>query len=365
MGKIGKWQSFVIYSLFMFGGIFTIGGSNEAGRDSWLAFLLGGLIAVPLYLVYLKIASEDNSIGKKAFGEKIGSAVGILYIVFAIYSAVTTQSIFTLFLTDMSLVNTPKFAVGALIAITVIYMCSKGVSTIARVCEMVFPFVFTLVFLSTAAAIPQMDIGHMLPVAYSGGMSIVNGVYTSLFLPFLEGFFAIFVITKYSSHSPKKSVILSTIMTTIMICVVFIKNIGVVGWPMAAMMYFPSYTVASILTMGSFFQRIEVFVSISFMVCQIVKIAVLIVFATDTIKEVFPRAKKETVNMSLGLAVFVISLVQFKGITQAFESLQSYRYYNTIPLLVLPFVILIAQKVKAKRKLKNKSNEKNIGEIST
>ena len=51
-----------LLTLSMLGGVSFIGGANEAGRDTWLALLLGGMAFCPLLLCYLKMLEGQDSI---------------------------------------------------------------------------------------------------------------------------------------------------------------------------------------------------------------------------------------------------------------------------------------------------------------
>ena len=60
--KITQHQLFCLLCLFFLGGISYIGGSNEAGRDSWLSFLLGALLFLPVLLCTLALVRGESTV---------------------------------------------------------------------------------------------------------------------------------------------------------------------------------------------------------------------------------------------------------------------------------------------------------------
>ena len=91
--KLNNRQAFILYTLFVLGSVSTIGGTNEAGRDYWLSFLIGGMAGLGFNMIYLSIGQKRDRISR------LFKAVSS---VTAIFTAAISLSLFTMFISQMS-----------------------------------------------------------------------------------------------------------------------------------------------------------------------------------------------------------------------------------------------------------------------
>ena len=355
MNHIGTWQCFVVYCVFLFGNIATIGGTNEAGRDAYIAFFVAGLIALPLYKVFFWVmySNSENLSKVKRFLTK---AITLFAGVTGLHIAAISLSTFVSFLSENALLVTPNLFVNIFVTLTVLVLCRNGITSLARLCELIFWVVIFLITASNFSALKQIDPTNILPFFRNGMSTVINGVFTSVFIPFAEGLFAMFVICSSAQEkSAKKGIYLSTIFITIMLTFTFFKNVAVLGYPLIGLLYFPTYTVSSLITLGSFLQRMEVLIAIAFIFCQLVKVAIIIMFSHKCFCMVFGKKEQETPMTIPVLIVFNLSAILFSGITEAFLWLPLYRYYLIPSTILAPLLLkLVLTKMKSRKKLAHK-----------
>ena len=89
----------------------------------------------------------------------------------------------------------------------------------------------------------------------------------------------------------------------------------------------------------------EVLISIVFMICKLIKICMLIIFAQEAFKE---APQKEMHALPLVAIVFNLSIVLFGGIVDAFSWLLVYKYFLIFPIFILPLVLFIVSKRRKK-----------------
>ena len=339
--KIGTYQSFALYTIYIFGSIATIGGQNEAGKDAYLAFLAGGLASLPIYKLYM-----SNTL-KNGCGAKYEKALMLILGIFSIFVASVSQAVLILFISQMNLVLTPHIIIAAFIAASVMYIGIKGVTVLARCAEILFPLTAAMMIFAALSSVHQADFTLLLPIFQKGILNFLNGAFTSFMFPFAEGFFAVFMINRCTEGKKgQNGVRASVIFCSVFLAVFFANNMAVLGVPFASQLYFPSYAVVSLVTLSSFFQRLEIFMAVVFMVCQLFKICMLTIFAREAVEEV--RGHKMAFFPIVAI-VFNVSLLMFKGITAAFEFLLVYRYIMTVGVLVCPVLLFLARKAKRDR----------------
>lgn len=344
--KIGAWQSFVIYVLFILGSVSTVGGTSEAGRDSYLAFLIGGALAVVLNMLYIKLAYCEKP--KYGFMSRLEKVIMTVIALFSIHIGAISLALFTMFISQMTLVITPDIIIAVFIAITAYIMCRGGISVLARTAEMVFPVVIAFITVASMASMGQADFNNLLPFMKNGVTPLINGTFSALLFYFAEGFICVYTLCISSdSHDAKKGILWGTVFVTLFAAAIFIRNLVVLGYPFVGSLYFPSYTVASIITLSNFFQRMEVLISVVFILCKLIKLAVIMEFA----KRTFSGITRRDISYGAVAAVMLnLSLILFKGIVDAFIWLQIYRYYLMIPCIVAPLALALTSIKKRKTK---------------
>ncbi|MBR5265513.1 MAG: hypothetical protein IKV63_02750, partial [Clostridia bacterium] len=138
--KLNKRQAFILYTLFILGSVSTIGGTNEAGRDYWLSFLIGGIIGLGFNQIYTRIGQ------KMVKTSRLFRAVSAIT---ATFTAAISLSLFTTFISQMTLVATPDVIIASFIALTVYMMCRGGLSVLTRLGELIFPVVIILITIAS------------------------------------------------------------------------------------------------------------------------------------------------------------------------------------------------------------------------
>ena len=317
----------MLYTLFILGSVSTIGGTNEAGRDYWLSFLIGGIIGLGFNQIYTRIGQ------KMVKTSRLFRAVSAIT---ATFTAAISLSLFTTFISQMTLVATPDVIIASFIALTVYMMCRGGLSVLTRLGELIFPVVIILITIASLGSLEQADFTALLPILQNGIAPLLNGTFTSFAFYFAEGFTAVMLLSQMEENGNRKSgIIWGTIFVTAFVTMIFIRNLAVLGYPFVGSLYFPSYTVASIITLGKFFQRMEVLISIVFILCKLMKICILEEYVKMTAESLTGKAIGYGI---VTLVIFNLSQMLFSGIADAFIWLETYRYYLILPCIILPLI---------------------------
>ncbi len=259
--KLTQHQLFCLLCLFFFGGISYIGGANEAGRDSWLSFLIAGVLIIPLLFCFLGLVKGEQDVEAvfcRAAGKWGGRFLCLLYGVLAIYVSAVAISIFVYFISETALIRTPRVVLALLMALTIAFLLRCKLPALGRFGEMTFPIVAAFVLISILATLPQCNFRDLLPVARHIG-KLLNGTWTSLLLHYGECFFPILALcTGIRDHKERKRGALGAVaFAAVTLCSVFIKNLCSLDLYAVTSYYFPSFAVASSISLGPFFPRFQ------------------------------------------------------------------------------------------------------------
>lgn len=223
---------------------------RKSGNEVLISMLVGTLIGLIPVLMYLKINSclpklnifEKN---KQLFGKIFGNIINILLILmYMVFLAMSLRAV-VIFVTSKYLQNTNYFLVGALVLITSLIICYKGLSTIARVSQMSFIAVIILVVIIELFLIKYVEIGNILPIftGYNFIKDILDGaIYHASTCSMLT--MLLLTIKKDKINKPEKynrTIIIFYLIGSLSLTLVMFFVVSCFGYEMATLFRYPEY----------------------------------------------------------------------------------------------------------------------------
>lgn len=358
--KITGHQLFALLCLFFLGGISYISGATEGGRDSWLCFLIGGLLFVPLLFCCLELTKGESSIPgvfRRVGGKWVGGFLCLTYGLLAIYVAAVAMSVFIYFISETALLATPRVILALIMGVTIAFMLRGGLPALGRFGEMVLPLIGFFLLVSILVTLPQSDFRALLPIARNG-KSIFLGSWTALLLPFGECFFPVLALcTGIRDHKERvRGSLGALVFAAVTLCLIFIKNLAALDYHAVTSYYFPSFAVASMVSLGTFFQRFEILVAVNFLFCQLCKAGLCLLFAQKALAP-FTRTSPRLLAVPLSLTAANIALLLFRSQMELFTWLGLYKYFLTPFLVFGPPLLLLGRKLRTRRLRKTPGRE--------
>lgn len=356
--KLSRHEFFSILSLFFLGGVSTVGGANESGKSTWISLVIGAGVGAVLVCVYLKaVRGNDTIFGifKGAFGSKIGIAASVICGTTALYCAMISVAIFLHFTSELSFLNTPKLIFAAVLAFTLFYILRGGIASFGRFSAMLLPVMVFFIAISVGVAVNICDFSEIV-VAVQSTRELFEGSFSAAIVPYAESFFAISAlgICVKSGKERAQASFGALILGAAAIVIIFLKNMSALGFEALGAFYFPSYNVSSMVSLGSFFQRFEIFTAMNFLIGTVCKAAVFLFFAAKIIEPIFGKIKAEKrrektkicADAALCIIACVVGGAGFGSIMQLFTHLQYYKYILTVPVVIIPILIVILRRLK-------------------
>lgn len=135
--KISIRQLFVMVIIFELGSSLLITPGSMAGRDAWIAVLLGCAAGLFLYYLYQGIyqcypESSPKEYMDDMLGTKLSWLFSFLYILYFAYIAARVLRDFGEMLLTFAYHDTPILIVNALLMIVCIYAVRKGIEVLAH-----------------------------------------------------------------------------------------------------------------------------------------------------------------------------------------------------------------------------------------
>ncbi len=345
-----------IITMFMLGTNLILCGNGLAKQDSWIAMLLSVCMAVPMFFVFARImklypGKDLYDIVILLFGKFVGKTIVVLYTLFSLYLGALVFRSFTDFIKTVATPQTPSIPIVILIGLLTVYAVKSGLETFGKCALFLLCFMITLVLIITVLVAKDMDFSNLLPIGRQGVKIIATSAFESFSFPFAESVLFLCIASCLPSEaSPYKAYYTALLITGLLLTITTLRNISVFGYPILTDLYYPSYAIMQIVSVGDFITRIEGTVSSVFIVAGFVKISVCLFAYTKGLTKLFNFDNYRQMVFPAFLTMIAFSRLTFRTAMAFYEDNSVYPYYSLPFLVVLPIVILIAAEIKHRKK---------------
>ncbi|MWC28692.1 GerAB/ArcD/ProY family transporter [Paenibacillus sp. MMS18-CY102] len=264
--RISRLHFFMLIGMYLLGGTIALGTGVGAGKDVWLAILLGLVPGLLLYAIYAKLYflypdKPLTSYLPLVLGNPIGKTVAFLYSVHFIYQATRNIRGCGNLLVISVYDQTPLFAMLTLMALALIYLLYYGIETISRSCTIFLSGIVGLGFMASIFLLASgvVDMNRLLPVMENGWKPVLSSVPSTFFLPF-EEMIVITMLFPYVAPKGRKSVLTGmwTMVTTgFVLAYTMALNVAVLGSDLFMRSVFPLLSTTSQINIGDFIQKVD------------------------------------------------------------------------------------------------------------
>jgi spore germination protein KB len=271
------------------------------------------------------------------------------------------------FIITVALPETPMIVPIIIFGLLCIWGAKAGIETIAKCAEYFIIFVTALITTSSLLVIPNLDTDNILPIMGNGFGKAMAGVLSSLTFPFGETvIFMTFFSALQHKKSPYKVYIPALLLGGAVVVFIALRNIMVLGPLTIKAVYFPSYSAISRVNIGDFLQRIEIAVTIIFILSGFIKIALCLLAATRGLARVLGFDDYRILVMPVGLLMVNLAYTIYKDIGEMFDwAFKVWPYYAFPFQVILPLLIWVFIELKQKAKNKQKQTETAVEDSSS
>lgn len=367
--RIDRVQFFILLILFEMGTSLVTTFSISAGKDAWLAILFGSLLGCLFFLMYYQLYQwfpEDSFTGyvKKILGKKLGTAVGYIYAIAALYISSRVLRVFGEVLLSSTYPETPLVIVHALMILVVIYAVNKGIETIARTAELTIVIVFILAIFGFVLIVLSgvMDIDRILPILENGFVPVLKTVVTeTMNVPFGE--VMIFtIIFPYLNNNRRMRIIGvgAMLLSGIMIAGTMLINILTLGFHVVEDSGFPLLATIKMISVADFLERLDVLFLFVLFIDVFSKLVLFFYFGLIGLTELFGLESHKQISYPIGMIVLFCSLTIATNYSEyAYQSINISARYFSFPLqVIIPLILLTIAFFKKRKQAGGKSPEK-------
>ncbi|MGI6558721.1 MAG: GerAB/ArcD/ProY family transporter [Limnochordia bacterium] len=285
-------------------------------QNIWLVGLLGMMVAIPLVLliVALGLAFPDKTIvqySQVLLGKFPGKIVGLLLVWYWFHIAVTSAAALGESLTSAIMVETPDVVLIGIIAYLGASAARNGVEVMARVAENALGIIVFFVLVTTILPFDVMKSSHLLPVLAGGWGSLVPSMMSAV--SFFMEFTVVGMLIPYVSK-PKQTVRYSVYaILTAGILLVFLGLTAVMVFgPSVKSLSMPVFSLARMISIGRFFERIEFIPMGAWIMCTSIKLSLFVWASSLGLAQVLGLSQGQVLIYPMGALVVAASIVFYE-----------------------------------------------------
>jgi len=358
-------QAITIMAMFMVGTALIHIVQSKADQDFWVAYIFVIIITLFVFYVYGRIISlfpQTNllDIFKYLFGKIAGSIIYASYVFYAFTLGSIIPRHFTEYIQTTSLPETPQYAYAICIILISIYFVKNGIETLGRWSMFSLPIIIFIFMFTIILSMHLFNINNLKPVFHSDFSLIAENTLNAFSLPFGES--VLFLLLLDSLQNGKKSVkvfYISMAIAVAMFLIALFRNILVLGIANTKLLASPSLSAVSIIQITSFIERIEVIITIIFLICGMAKVTVCLLGACKGCAKLFKMDTDRLLAAPIGLFMLMCSLNFFENSMHLLEWFNAYRIFFIPQQIIFPLIAWITAEFKVKRqKVKTRQDKK-------
>lgn len=349
--KIGTWESISVLGILTMTPLLLGLPTNLSERLGTGAVLNSIYVSIIFFILFFIIMSMLNKFKGKDIldiSEELGGRIlkyitGIIYLVYFSAALVTVTNKFSEELKNIIYVNSPLEFLNLIELLGMVIAVYFGIKTIFRTSGLVFPVILISILALFISLKSKIDITNIFPL-------FGNDLKTF----FLEGAtrvgryagFIIFFFYNGYIEKPKKSAMLSIVITSLMIITIIFLIFTIIPYPSTTETVLPIFELARLVSFERFFQRVDSIFTLIWILAAYVHISMTGYTILYILKKLFNIRYPNRIIPLIGLIALTTSSI----ITKFTLSLQVrnyiYQYISPFPLIVYPIILLICATLK-------------------
>ena len=233
-----------------------------------------------------------------------------------------------------------------------------GIETLGKCSSYFIILVISSLIIVGFFTIPIIKPEKILPILANGFKPVLVGAFAAFSFPFGELIaFTLVFDSLEAAGSCYKVYIKALLLGGTIVFLVVLRNLMVLGTDTLGAVYFPSYSAVSRVNIGNFLQRLEIAVTVVFILSGFIKICICLLATAKGFSKLFGYSDYRHFVTPLALLMVNLAYLIYDSIMEMFEWAQDIWPYYAFPFqVVIPLIILTA--VEVKTRLKKKENTK-------
>lgn len=338
-GRISGRETILLLTGLLMGSATLFTPGIRAEQEIWLAILLGLVEATIIALIYITLLMKfpgKNLVGiaEMVYGTYLGKFISVIFLLYIVHVGSFLIGDFRDFAQMYLLVTTRQDIIITGITLVAVYGVWHGLEVLARVSQALVIMTISLILITIVLLFRTIALHNFLPlfdIPLGQLLWAAHGVAT---FPFGDSVVFVMILPYLNrSQEIRSSVIKAFLLTALMFMLIALRLVGTLG-NSAQLYVFGSMQAVRLVNIADILTRMEIIVSINFIVMGFIAISVMLYSASLGFSQVFGLKSYRMIILPIAILMAVISLANFSGM--AASIIFTYEVY---PIYALPFQI--------------------------
>ncbi|CAH0309292.1 GerAB/ArcD/ProY family transporter [Priestia megaterium] len=350
--KISAIQLFALMFTFDLGTALIVSYGIPAGKDAWIAILLGMCGGILLFFIYYVLFRQYPNLPltgyvRKIFGNYLGWVLGLLYCLFFLYTAARNIRDFGDLLVSSTLPETPLLAINLSLVLVICYVIYLGIEIVGRTAEV---FIVILLLLGIGANFfvlvsGDVDFHRVRPFLEHGWKPILTTAFPSV-VSFSFGEMIVFTMLLPYLNRPqlaKKVWLFAVISSGLILSWTAALNLSVLGVDVMERSTFPTLATIGKVNLFDFIERLDAIVVFTLLMTVFFKSSIFLYGAVIGIVDLFKLKDHRQLILPIGIILIFLSMTIASSFSEHLEEGLdiNIKYINVPFLIIFPLFMLI------------------------
>ncbi|MCM3257421.1 spore germination protein [Paenibacillus lautus] len=322
------------------------GLAHTSREDAWMASLFSLLINLLMVVLYIAIArlypgQSIFEIHEKVLGKLLGKLFSLIYLFYFLILTGTLLGNLGFFLSSEMMPETPIEAIQILFLIAAVMCARMGIILLARVGELMFPWIVFLFMVLVLSLMPQIDWNHIKPMLEEGWMPVAKaGFHSSMFQELIV--LMVFLPLVKGEKEGERALMRGAASGGLVLSITVLLSVLILGIEQTENSTFPAYALAKTINLGNFFQRVEGILITLWILTFFIKISLLYLSILQGMKTVFGLKDQNSLIYPLSVLFVIVAWNTYINTVYVADIIQNvWSSYALLHLIVIPIVLYL------------------------
>jgi spore germination protein KB len=276
-------------------------------------------------------------------GKWLGKAIAAAYIALFPYLtfAMTLRNLGD-FLTVTMLKETPLAVLHIVFVLIIIFGVYWGIEALGRAAELFVPVLSFIAVVLLVGLSPELHANNLLPVLEHGVKPVLHGTIPLWAFPYMETFLLLFLVHHLQPDAREKPpfyLYVATAVSGVVFFLMTLVSLLVLGSKLTSVVAYPSFFVASIISVGHLFERLESLMAIIWLITIYFRLSLLLHISAAALSQTLAISRGRVLVAPLALLALPFSLVVWPSTTYLTEFTFIWPYCAFVLGIVLPLIL--------------------------
>jgi len=341
--------------------------TKELHQDAWIGATIGVLLSLLLVKLFVTLGNQTPNksfieANKKILGKYFGLLTSLGFLTLTFFSAGELLYFIGSFMQTEIMPETPTLSFAVLFTIIIVFASYLGIEVFARSAEILFP-IFMFIFIVFMICIsPQINIENIQPFFETRTKPLLMSTlsFMSIFSFPLVVLLMVFPSSVNVQKSAQKGFYIGTLIGGVVLIIIIALSTLVIGPTNTSIETFPSYALAQRISIGNFFERIEIVMAIMWIISIYIRTFIYFYATVIGLGHLLNIKDPKPFILPLGMCMIALAQIAHPNIVHSNNYNQKiWPLYSAVFTVLLAALLLIIAKIRKIKKAQNQQNTSN------